>query len=137
MIIKQSIVEAKFQRAKLATEHTFLWKELPIKYKSTLEGIISFERNEHPIICFYESADYLWIITDIKLIIIENGMIGKYSYSGINKIELSDLLKGGSTKTNNRSLTIRLADDSSFKIRTEEKTWPAIYNILRFIVNAS
>lgn len=118
-------IEGKFRRNKVEFKNTFLFKEMPINIQNILVD------NEICIIYYTNSINYSWFLTNQNLIIPSEIDI---SLSSLKKIDFLNIKENPNEKLMNKELDL-FTENFKFSITVEEKSWPLIYNIFKFIIN--
>ena len=65
-----SVIEAKFRRSNIKAELTYLWKDAPETTRTLISNKITFLGNETPIIIYYLSVNYWWVVTNDRILIL-------------------------------------------------------------------
>ncbi|MFY0256528.1 hypothetical protein ACDQ55_21550 [Chitinophaga sp. 30R24] len=133
-MISVSVVEAKYRRSNVAGEKTFLWNDADQEKRLFFLSKDFFSEKEDAILCYKESTDYSWVITNMRLIIMEYNKIDHYDLSLINKVGLGEVETNYQAKKNNNYLPVTIGDHI-IKLQVEPAVWFVIYDILKFISN--
>ncbi|MET3036906.1 hypothetical protein ABXT08_12425 [Chryseobacterium sp. NRRL B-14859] len=120
-------IEGKFRRSEIKFEKTFLFKEKPINFPHTM-----LNNSEFCIIYFIDSPNYSWYLTNKNLIIPSINIL--VDLLSLLKVDFINLKSNPEHKLMNNELDL-FTKDFAFKIVLEEKSWPAIYNIFKFIIS--
>lgn len=119
-------IEGKFKRKKMILKSTFLYKEKPIHIQE------NFDSDEFCIIYYKDLVDNCWFLTNKNLFISHQNF--KVSLSLLKKVDFINLKKNPSEKLVYREIDL-FTDYKRITLCVEEKSWPLIYNIFKFIVN--
>jgi hypothetical protein len=127
-----SAIQAKFLRLKVKTDSTNLFEEMGEKNKNIFSENIEPLAEEVMVICFFSSISYWWVLSNLRLIIKENNRINYISLSEIKNIELNEIFNNEIKKQDCLNIDLSL-QSSKIKLKVEENTWHAIYNIMKFV----
>lgn len=127
-----SIIEAKFLRSKTQSSFTKLWKEGSQGDKDLILNNVNLLVDEIAIIYFLPNQTYWWLLTNKRLIISDNQHTGYISLAEVKKVEPKEIFEGRVSKSENTDLNLYL-NNKEIKLKVEQQTWPAIYEVLKFI----
>lgn len=119
-------IEGKFRRNKMIFKNTFLFKEKPINISNILDN------DEYCVIYYLDSAINSWFLTNKKLILPDIKL--NIDLSSLKKIDFINIRENPAQKLINQELDLFTASNR-ISITVEEKSWPLIYNIFKFIIN--
>jgi len=128
-----STIEAKYKRAKLNVKNTFLWSQLSDVTQNEVLKQIMLNPSEECIIYYCKSPNYLWIITNERLIILKNGIALYYPYKLIKKVEFPEIEKIKADKVGIDNITLLLSDGNCISVFVENTTWHFIYELLKLL----
>lgn len=127
-------VRAKYLRLNLETKSTQLFEEVnEVDRKKILEKVELLE-NEVIIISFIKDFNYWWVITNLRLIVLENNSIDYFDFQNIAKVKLNEIFNGNKEKQECMNIDF-VYQDNTLKIEVEENTWHGVFNILKFMIN--
>lgn len=127
-------VRAKFLRLGVKAKYTLLFEEMDKVDKNIISNHLKLLSEESIILVFYSDKSYWWALTNSRLIIESNSLTDYLILSEIEKIKMEEIFEGTSTKASYNTLTL-VYHNENIKLRVEENTWYAIYNILKFTIN--
>ncbi len=134
MVTKKSI-EAKFRRAGVSFKQTFLWLDIQEELKFEIKKNIIFLENESCIVCFYSSKNYILLLTTLRIIMYDEGIINYYPFQLINDITLDDIFDTSKTKFENKTVNLVLKSGIKIAISVEQGTWHIWYNIFKLVTS--
>ena len=85
---------------------------------------------------YFPDENYWWVISNQRLIILDNGKYFNLLLSEISKVELKDIFHEDVQKLENKSIHIHL-NNEVYKLLLEKSTWPIIYEIIKFLIPPS
>ncbi|GAB2580302.1 hypothetical protein [Spirosoma areae] len=129
-----SAVKAKFSRLNIKASHTKLWVEMSEEKRDFVVRNTELLIEEAIILCFFPNTSYWWALTNMSLILYENGNVSYFYLSEIENIEVKEIFNNEKTKQDCVNLDIHLPNNN-IKLKVEENTWHAIYSILKFVIN--
>jgi hypothetical protein len=134
-MVSKKTIEAKFKRAGINPEKTYLWEEMKRELKAEIQNIVRLLHDEAFIICFYKSSNYFLLLTTHRIIIVENRHIIEVMYTSINEVKLNEVFSGGQTKMDNDTINIVLKSKQTIDIKVEIGTWHILYSIIKLITS--
>jgi hypothetical protein len=127
-----SVIRAKFRRGALNFAKTKLWEDINSLNKEEILKNIDLLTSEDIIVCFFQSVDYLWLLTNIRLIIIKASTFQDIRYEEIMNVEPKQIFTHEKTTLDCDILSIFTKKNEIF-LKVEERTWYIIYEILKFL----
>jgi hypothetical protein len=134
-MISKSSIEAKYRRAGISPQKTWLWVDMPTEKKDELQRYVQLQDDESPIICYFESVEYILLFTMQSIIIIDKGKTDHYPYNVISNVALDEVFGGQKTKQENDIINLYLKSGEMVNLVVEVGTWHVLYNILRLIIS--
>lgn len=135
MVMKSiSSIKAKFLRSKIETPSTNLFDNISSEYKSNICERIDLCENEDIIIYTYLSMSYWWVLTNLRVIINEDGKITYVNLADLVNVEPKEIFESSVSKLKGKSIDLILKD-GDMKIYLESGTWNSIYNILKYVIS--
>ena len=131
-----SIIKAKFIRLKVKADCTKLFNEFGEIERGIINEKIDYLSNEEPIFSFYSGIDYWWVVTNFRLIISGNNTTSFIIFEEVKSVQLNEIFENDVKKTECKNIEIKLVNEEEVKLRVEENTWYAIYNILKFLCSS-
>lgn len=129
-----SAIEAKFLRKGVSTHLTKLWKEMDEPTKQIILDKVNLHSAEFVILNYFPNTAYFWILTNNRLIVINEDKFQYLPISEIKKVELSEIFDNQVSKQQNTGIHI-LINDEYIRLSLEPDTWPIIYDILKFVTS--
>ena len=133
-MLSVSTIQAKYKRAKLSLKDTCLWLELNDIQKGAVQKRIEFGTDEQPVIYYCKSPIYSWVISNRRLIVLEERNVWYYFYQEIKKVELPNEQDIKTNKAGIDTITISLYDNNFKTLFVEDRSWHFIYQILKFLL---
>jgi len=130
---KASTITAKFLRYKASFSNTKLWKDCDDSIQKSMLQVVKFDTKEEPVLAFYKSDLYWWLLTNCKIIISLEQKIEQVYFSDIDSVEFDDIIQGRITKEACRSLQI-ITRPWHYVLEVEERSWTIVYTILTFVI---
>lgn len=124
-----SAIKGKFERSQINFHKTFLWEKISSSQKQKISTHLRID--EIGIIYYEESESYSWLLTNERIIILNENW---YSLSDLIKVDFINIKINASEKISNRELTL-FTNSIQFKLFLEENSWHVIYNIFKFIID--
>jgi len=134
-MISKSSIEAKYRRAGISPQKTWLWVDMPTENKDELQRYVQLEDGEVPIICYFKSVEYILLFTMQGIIVIDKGRADRHSYNTISNVALDEVFNSQKTKQENDIINLYLKSGEAINLVVEVGTWPTLYSILRLIIS--
>lgn len=120
-------------RDKPALVKTKFWDDCGDILRTLISNAITFDRNEEPVLVYYEDDLYWWLLTNDKLIINNGRDVFKLNFSDIKCVEFDEIKQGRIRKELCTSLQL-ITNSWYYVLKIEERSWPIIYNLLKFVI---
>lgn len=125
-----SAIRAKFLRHDQVANLTKLWEDCEKEArKCILHHLKKHKIEANPIIAFFESNSYFWIISNEVLLLKETECIEKIPFGDIIRLEFDR-----DFKENSQQRMQFLYDGNKKSIKVETGTWHIVYNMFKFLV---
>ncbi|WP_420149825.1 hypothetical protein [Spirosoma sp.] len=121
-----AIIEAKFRRYKVESEHLLLRRDVTSEIKDVLHSIVEVDL----IIIFYRSSTYFWVMTLEKIIIFSEDRWLTALFQDIDKIDPNFL---DQTKQNISEMGLLMKSGSLIRLQVEATTWHVVLGILKLL----
>ncbi len=131
-MLSKSAITAKYKRAFLKTENTFLWNEVPSEIGDKVRTVTGDIFDRGCVLLFFESPSYFWGIFEGYLYVYDNLDKTYAAFKSIDKVLLPDLKEPGN-KSEINSLDIVWQDGRVLTLRVERTTWFFFYSLLKYI----
>lgn len=119
-------IEGKFKRNKEILNNTFLFKKNPINILNSLDN------DEHCILYYIDSTVNCWFLTNKNLVL--PNMNFNINLSLLKNVDFINIKENPSEKLINKEIDL-FTEDRRITLAVEEKSWPLIYSIFKFIIN--
>ena len=129
-----STIRAKFKRLNVNATNTSLWEEVNEEIKNKVKQQIQLVEGETKILFVLINSSYWWILTDQRLILNRRNLINYFNLRDIKKVEPKRLFEGEVSKQECSELDLYV-NDQQIRLKLEESTWYAIYNILKSVTS--
>ncbi|MDQ0593693.1 hypothetical protein QFZ37_002062 [Chryseobacterium ginsenosidimutans] len=90
------------------------------------------DNSEYCILYYIDPTIHSWFLTNKKLI--QPNINSSIDLSMLQRIDFINIRENPSEKTINRELNL-FTENSRINLTVEEKSWPLIYSIFKFIIN--
>jgi hypothetical protein len=129
-----SVIKAKFRRSPPESKLFQLWDDESDSNKQIIREALPAIKNESVILCYFESKNYWWIITNDQLIVNGSNEILYVPVDQIKSVEMNDLMDGNNEDKIDATIYIH-TPKKIIRLPTKEKVWMTAFELLVFITN--
>lgn len=124
-----SLIKSKFLRSRPNLQLTRLWEQNDNVIKEDIAGSIKLSEDEVPIISYYPSNHYWWLLSNNALYVTEIGAVTKYDFKDLKAVEIPQI----SDNDEGQQLKIIHKGDI-INLNIEISSWAVLYSIFKFVI---